>query len=465
MTLALDQPRSARAPDPERLQALPAVRSGQAILPGDPAYDEARRIYNRMHDPQPLALVRSLDPGMLAETIAACASDGIPLALRGGGHHIGSSSGGDGGVVLDFSGFRQVDLSAATGICQVQPGARLGDLDRELARAGRVVPSGTVSDTGIAGLAMGGGIGWLLGTLGLTCDHLVGADLLMPDGRVVRAEEPDHSEALWALRGGGGAGVALALRFRTVPLPQTHSGSALVDDAAAPSALLRLLDYLRDRCPRELTVAPLLTRIPDGSVLLRVDYCCTGRDPAAVDALLAALGPCRHQPFAGSFAAWQSNFDGHFLPPQRGYWKSCHVADLGPGQIRSMVEAVRIAPSPRSSILIEHLHGAFRDGDPAASAFPLREARFGILIAAQWPDPANDARAVAWVRECYARLDPAGILPVYANYAEPGDRRAGASFGAERQARLLAVRGTYDPPGLARRPGSAPLAPSRNASP
>ncbi len=446
----------------DHLCSRAARAGGEVIIAGASDFDRARRVYNRLHDPRPIALVRTLDPGLAFETAQACEAFGLPLAVRGGGHHIGGGSGGDGGIVLDFSPFRRVEYCPRTQICRVQPGARLADIDRELSSYGRVIPTGTVSDTGIAGLTLGGGIGWLTGLLGLTCDHLVGADVLLADGRVVRAEDGDPSSVLWALRGGGGVGVVLELRFRTAALPVMAAGSVLVD-RGIEAVLIRLFGYLGFQCPRELTVAPILGRGDDGRNLLRVEYCSAGGDGRGVEDLLHLLPDGTWGPFRGSFVQWQAHLDAAFLPPQRGYWKACHLRAVTAANVSAMVQAVSHAPSARCSIIIEHLHGAFAEAAEESSAFPLRKARFGVLFAARWPDGEDDAENVGWVLEGYNRLDPGGSRPVYANYALARDPRAASSFSPSTRERLRELRSRYDFAALSPRPGALEEVPNAGA--
>ena len=437
-----------------------AIRAGgELIVSGAPQFEEARRVYNRLHDPHPLALVRTLEPGLIVEVAHFCEELRLPLAVRGGGHHIGGGSGGDGGVVLDFSTFRRVAYCEETQVCRVQPGARLADVDRELFRHGRVIPTGTVSDTGIAGLALGGGIGWLTGPLGLTCDHLVGADVLLSNGRVVRAEDADHSGLLWALRGGGGAGIAMELRFQTAPMPPMTTGCVLVGRDIGET-LLRLFGYLESRCPRDLTVAPVLGSDGAGQSVLRVEYCSAGGGRRGIADLLDLLSDGTSAPFPGSFIQWQAHIDAEFLPPQRGYWKSCYLPDIREDDVLAMTQAASRAPSACCSILIEHLHGAFAEADEGSSAFPLRKARFGVLFAARWPGVEGDGENIGWVRDGYSRLDPGNSRPVYANYASPRDPRAASSFSAKARSRLLDLRARHDFVRLAPRPGA--LGPGRH---
>lgn len=420
---------------------------GDVICPDDVRYEQARLVFNRIHNHYPRALVRTRNPRLIQEVAHYCEDHGLPLALRGGGHHIGGGSGGDGGIVLDLSVFRAVNYCRESGICRVQPGARLADVDRELTRYGRVVPTGTVSDTGVAGLTLGGGIGWLCGPLGLTCDHLVGADVLLRDGSVVQVENEESQGILWALRGGGGVGIVTEFRYRTSLLPTVAMGTIIIDVDVSKN-LASLFSFLAASCPRELTVAPMLSRDQ-----LTVEYCSTGKDQSGLEALLGVLSAGKHIPFEGSFVSWQSHIDGDFLPPERGYWKACYLQSFGVGDAQKLTEIIAAAPSSRCSILIEHLHGAFSEVPEGSSAFPLRTARFGVLLSARWPDQTSDEIHSRWVQNGYSYLDPERRSATYANYASADDSRAAAAFSEKARSRLKDLRSRYDYPTLATRPG------------
>jgi hypothetical protein len=413
----------------------------------DPHYEEARALYNRYHNLYPGALVRTLSPASIGGVIRFATDYNLPLAIRGGGHHIAGYGSCEGGIVIDFSPFRTVVINSAGGIIEVEPGARLGDVDRKLCPVGLVVPSGTVSDTGIAGLTLGGGIGWLVGRYGLTCDQLVGADLVLADGSLVRAEDPGHEDLLWALRGGGGNfGVVTRFRYKARALPFCVVGSATVCLRAAAATLTRAVDFLEASCPRNLTVAPILTRSADGEPLLSIDFCLAGGNDDVLSELSTAIGEAQWSIRRdGDYSRWQSSFDAIFQPPMRGYWKARYAEELTKGHIDELVGAMDSCPTRHSTILIEHLHGAFSDVDNESSAFPLRWARFGILLSARWHDPSQDHTCTTWVRESFARLDPLNNSATYSNYAGGDDSRALMTFDTSLTTRLCRVKTLYDP--------------------
>jgi FAD/FMN-containing dehydrogenase len=423
------------------------------IGPADTRYDDARLLYNRMHDLRPALIVRTLRTDVLARVVQLAAEHGVTLAVRGGGHHVAGFASCDGGIVLDFTPFRGVSFTPTTRTVEVEPGTRLGDIDRALCPSGWVVPTGTVSDTGIAGLTLGGGIGWLVGCYGLTCDHLIGADVLLADGRAVRAEDPEHADLLWALRGGGGNfGVVTRFRYSARKLPRVTVGSALIRPADAARSLPEALFFLEHSCSRMLTVAPVLTRQSSEELALSLDFCLAGDDDRDLVALRRAVGPATWDIRPGaSFVAWQRRLDTAFQPPLRGYWKANYTRSAPDLDTAAVVEAFRRAPGRHATILIEHLHGAFRDTGEHAAAFPLRWASFGMLIACRWQHSDGDAPAMAWVRRTFAGLGGSDTSAAYSNYTTLDDPRGVTSFAGGLAERLRAVKHRYDPTNLFRR--------------
>jgi FAD/FMN-containing dehydrogenase len=426
---------------------------GKVITASDPEYHENRLVYNRMHDCKPALILHSLHLQDLREVLQFCRSEMVELAIRGGGHHIGGFGTTDGGILLDFSSFRDVKVDTRLSVASVSPGARLCDIDAALVANGYIVPTGTVSDTGIAGLTLGGGIGWLVGAFGLTCDHLVGADVLLADGRLVRAEDEEHEGLLWALRGGGGNfGIVLEFRFKLQPLPSIICGIGKVHWQHAASTLKRLLNYLRDDCPHSLTVAPLLAHDRDGHPFLEIDFCAANSDDDSVSRFLAQFPEAKWGEVGEwHFPNWQARFDGLFEPPMRGYWKASYSELISARAIEQICNAFEDAPTTRSAILFEHLHGAFRHYNTETSAFPLRLKNFGVLFAARWEDACNDNECIDWVRGAFKCLDPENSSATYVNYAGADDSRASLSLEDSSSKRLSILKAQYDPHNIFRR--------------
>lgn len=421
-------------------------------------YDAARRVFNRMHDRFPSAVVAPASVRQVQAAVERVRSLDLPMVVRGGGHHIAGSSTCDGGVVIDLRRLDAIEHASVKDRCWVGGGARLRHVDAALCSRGVVVPAGTVSDTGIGGLALGGGIGWMVGRAGLTCDNIVGADVVLADGSAVTICDDTDPDLLWALRGGGGGlGIVTRFLFRTHELPPVTVGEIRVSDADARGALLELVDFLA-ACPRALTVAPTLVAT-DGRTELLIEFCLCGAD-------VTPLRELRRRVSGGEFVvernadfrAWQRHTDAQFAMPLRGYWKSSYTAQLGADEVDAILDAARDMPTPRSSVLIEHLHGAFHDEDEHTSAFPLRWASFGVLFSARWEAAADDVAGRAWARESVRALDPNGRGGSYSNYTSADDPRALADFARTQSIRdrLTSVKRRVDPTGIF---GSAHLQP------
>lgn len=430
---------------------LEVVPRSCLLLPADLGYDTARLVYNRMHDRHPLAIVRSLDPAVLRASVAAAHDRGIDIAVRGGGHHIGGFSTIEGGLLVDFSEFRSVEFDRGTQIASVQPGARLVDLDECLAAFGRCVPAGTVSDTGVTGLTLGGGIGWLVCSSGLACDYLQSLTVLTSDGRLLEVSSTENADLFFALRGGGvGAfGLILNLRFVTRELPQIVAGSVCVDIEDS-DRVLETLQQLHLESPLIATsLAPTLTR-EGGRSLLSVDLCCLLSGASELERIRAAIGGDWSDMVERPYIEWQKHFDEQFDPPRRGYWKSVHFDSLtlDPAIVRS---AVLDAPSDGCSVLIEFYNpatlGAFSDG----SAYPLRRSWVGVLLAARWDDEEDDVTHVAWARTWARALRLNGGGKSYSNYSSTDEIGLQPTFAAGTLRAFAELERMYDPAGIYRR--------------
>ncbi len=435
------------------LERLTKFASVDVIAPDDPRYPNARLIYNRMHDDYPALIVRTLTVDAIRSILAFVAEEQVVLAIRGGGHHIGGFGTCHQGIVLDFSVFKGIEIDHEQQLVSVEPGCCLGELDATLSAAGYIVPTGTVSETGLAGLTLGGGIGWLIGQYGLTCDQLVGADVLLADGRMVKAEDPEHRQLLWALRGGGGNfGIVLKFRYQLHPLPTTHCGMGLVDWEHCLSVMRVLLPYLNDQCPSSMTVAPIFVKNDRGESHLRIDFCCAN---GTTDDVLQLMSLSKHIHWTAvkewNFVEWQRAFDQAFLPPMRGYWKAVYLDTLSIAIIETLCEVFLQSSSPRCSILIEHLHGAFKHRDQDSSAFPLRDKNFGILFSLRWEAADEDAEQIRWVKESFSKIDPMGISSTYVNYTNADDKRAVNTLLLSSLSAIAEVKALYDPTNLFRR--------------
>lgn len=430
------------------LVQLLSNRPGTKLIQStSPEYEEARLIYNRMHDYYPALIVRTLNIDDLRTIMAFAFKHHIVLAIRGGGHHIGGFGTCHHGIVIDFSVFKAIHVDTQKQIASVSPGVCLGDIDNVLSNLGYVLPTGTVSKTGLAGLTLGGGIGWLIGQYGLTCDQLCGADVLLADGRLVKAEDPEHVDLLWGLRGGGGNfGVVTTFRYHLNPLPKTICGMGIVAWEHAADVMNHLIQYLSTLCPRSLTVAPVFIKDNDNNPKLRIDFCCANGcddDIAALLSLSSFISWSHVKEWV--FSEWQKEFDEAFLPPMRGYWKAAYLQTITFDIIASLCHSFENSPIAHCSILFEHLHGAFKEYNQSTSAFPLRQANFGILLSIRWEDENCDKANINWIKDTFQSIDPRGTSDTYLNYTSADDQRAITTLLSNASERIAHVKSHYDP--------------------
>jgi FAD/FMN-containing dehydrogenase len=355
----------------EVLDALRGALRGALCLPGQAGYDEARTIWNAMIDKRPAAVVRAVGASDVIETVRLAGQHGLLLSVRGGGHNIAGTAVCDGGLMLDLSRMGSVRVDPETRTARVEPGAKLSDLDKETQAFGLATPVGINSTTGVAGLTLGGGFGWLSRKYGLTIDNLLSADVVTAAGDLVHASDTTHADLFWAIRGGGGnLGVVTSFEFRLHPVgPQVIAG-LIVHPFSAAKDVLHEYRRLVAKAPDELCCwavmrkAPPLPFLPQevhGTEVLVLALCYAG-DPAAGEQAVApfkAIGkPIADVVGPVPFAGWQTAFDPLLTAGERNYWKSHDFVELTDGLIDVLLDAVRRLPSPQCEIFIASLGGA-----------------------------------------------------------------------------------------------------------
>ena len=449
------------------VRAFAAGLRGQVLRPGDGGYEAARRVFNAMIDRRPALIVRCGGADDVVAAVGFARDHGLPLALRGGGHSVAGAGTCDGGLVLDLGPLKGVRVDPARRTAVAQPGLTLAELDAATGAAGLATPLGVVSVTGIAGLTLGGGLGWLNGAHGLACDNLLAADVVTAAGRRVPAAEGaagGDADLLWGLRGGGGnLGVVTSLTYRLHPVTTVLAGGLVYPPAANAAALRHYHAFARDpgACPDDLSTSASLWREDDGRPALGVSVCWRGPVEAGERVLrpLRAVGPPLEdtvRPVA--YADFQRSKDGAFPAGRRHYWKSAYLTALPEGAVDALLRFVAETPSPDTWIGFQQLHGAAARVAPAATAFPHRGPRHDLLILSQWADPADDAPNVAWTRACFAALTPFLERGVYVNnLGDEGDARVRDAYGANYD-RLAALKARYDPGNLFRRNHNVPPA-------
>ena len=433
--------------------------AGAVITSDDSEYDVARRCFNAAVDRRPAVIVRCLGAGDVATAFDFARSHGLDVAVRGGGHNPAGHCAIDDGLVIDLSAMRRVEVDAAAGVARADGGSTWLDFDAATQAFGLVTPGGVVGSTGVCGLTLGGGIGHLTAQHGLTCDNLVGAELVTPDGSVVRAGPEENAELLWALRGGGGNfGVATRLDFRLHPLDSVVGGVLEYRGDGVRDVLRAFRDVVA-RSPRDLSCQAVISLDESLTPAVLVAPCFTGSDgaPAELDVLRSAPGLVMDGVRQQTFLEQQLVFDSPY-GENRHYWKGHFVRELSDDLIDELVARVVEFGRPPSHVLVESLHGAPKDADGDLSALAYRQAAFNVSAMAVWADSSDDAAHVEWARSTAAAVEPWSFGGGYANYMQADEplERVRAAFGAAAFDRLQALKTQYDPTNVLRRNQNIP---------
>ncbi len=445
------------------IDALGAQLRGSLLTESDAPYDEARTIWNAMIDRRPGLIVRCAGAADVVSAVRFARDNRLLVAVRGGGHNIAGSAVCDGGLMIDLSQMKSVRVDAAAQRAWVEPGATLADLDKETQAFGLAVPTGINSTTGIAGLTVGGGFGWITRKFGLTIDNLLSADVVTADGELVRASLTESPDLFWALRGGGGNfGVVTAFEFRLHKVgPEVLAGLVVHPFSDAETVLKQYREALGS-APDELTCwavmrqAPPLPFLPaewHGKEIVVLAMCYCG-DIQAGEAATARLRAIR-KPIAdvvgpAPFTAWQQAFDPLLTPGARNYWKSHDFTDLSDETIQILLGAVRNLPGPECEIFVGHVGGASGRVAVDATAFPQRSSHFVMNVHARWREAASDQACIDWARGLYKATKPYAAGTAYINFMpEDETDRIEAAYGTNYQ-RLTEVKRRYDPLNLFR---------------
>jgi len=434
----------------------------EVLFPDSAGYAEARAIWNAMIERRPAAIVRVTTEADVLSAVEFARMNNVRLAVKGGGHNIAGSALADGGLVIDFSRMRNVDVDAAARVARVEPGATLADVDRATQQHGLAVPLGINSTTGIAGLTLGGGFGWTTRKLGLTIDNLRSARLVTADGEVWQVDRDRHPDLFWAIRGGGGNfGVVTEFEFALHPVGPEVVAGMVVHPFADFAAVVKEYQRAVARAPEDLTCwvvarkAPPLPFLPSewhGKEVVVLAMCYIGPREGAE----AATAPLRKigKPIADvvgpmPFVGWQSAFDPLLTPGARNYWKSHDVASFGDAAIELIRDAVTNLPTEECEVFIAHVGGAMSRVAPTATPWPNRAEHFVVNVHTRWRDTADDERCRAWARRFYERLTPHAMGSVYVNFIPDDEARVAEAYGPNYE-RLANVKRRFDPSNLFR---------------
>jgi len=442
------------------LDQLRGQVGGDVIAPGDDAYDEARTVYNAMIDRRPAVVVRCGNVGDVVAAVNFARENGLDLAVRGGGHSVPGFGTCDDGVVIDLSGMRSVAVDAKSRTARAQGGATWGDFNDATYVHGLATTGGIISTTGVVGLTLGGGIGYLARGFGLSCDNLISADLVTADGRSVVASADENADLFWALRGGGGNfGVVTSLEFRLHPVETIYGGPMFFEVEDAGSVLRFFREFIAD-APEEFggfpawQIAPPLPFIPEdrhGDTFLAFIACWAG----PLDQGEAILKPLHDvAPVVAEhvgempYPALNSAFDALVPPGLQHYWKANFVTDLSDAMVDAHLEHGPKVPAVNSTVHIYPINGACHRVASDATAFAYRDANFAPVIAGMWPDPSQNEANIRWVRDYYDATAPLSQEGGYVNFMAGDDQdRIKANYRGNYD-RLVQVKRTYDPDNL-----------------
>jgi FAD/FMN-containing dehydrogenase len=447
----------------ERIEQLAERIAGRVIQPGSADYDEARSIWNGMIDKRPGLIISCARAGDAREAVRLAAEYDLLTAIQGAGHNIAGNSVCDGGLVISFKEMRGVQVDADTGRVRVQPGATLGDVDAATQAHGLAVPTGINSTTGISGLTLGGGFGWLSRKHGMTIDNLLAAEVVTATGEKVRASETENPDLFWGLRGGGGNfGVVTAYEFQAHPVgPEVLAGLIVHPIEDAPDVLRQYRGFCAD-APDEVTAWVVMRHAPplpflDESVhgtrvlVLAAMYAGDIADGEAALAPLRAIGN-PHADVIGPnpFAGWQQAFDPLLTPGERNYWKTHDFTEMSDGLIDTALRYVDRIPDPQCEVFFAQMGGAQSRVPEEATAYQGRKARFVMNVHGRWSDPSQDETCISWCRDLFNATAPFATGEAYVNFlTEEEGHRVAEAYGSSYE-RLVELKNKYDPGNLFR---------------
>ena len=422
---------------------------GDVITPEDSRYDQARRVWNAMIDRRPQLIVRPRGAADVVTSVQFARAHHLPVAIRGGAHSIAGRGTCDDGIVIDFCDMKGIRVDPIAKRARAEPGVRWTELDRETQAFGLATTGGTVGDTGIAGLTLGGGFGWLEGTCGMTVDNLLSADLVLASGELVHASEHEHPDLFWGLRGGGGNfGVVTSFEYRLHAVGPMILGGLVVHPFPAAAEVLTFYNAFMRTAPDELVAAAVLLTGPDGHKGCGIAVAYNG-DVAEGERVVAPLKgfgvPVLDVIGPMPYLAQQALLEAAMPPNLLNYWKAEFADALSADVIRVAVDAFGRVPSPMCSILFFPIRGAASRVPPDATAFPHRRG-YHVGIYGLWNDPAQNDAHIAWVRGTWTAVQPFSAGGVYVNELgeDEGGDRVQVAYGPNYE-RLQRVKARYDP--------------------
>ncbi|MGH7650999.1 MAG: FAD-binding oxidoreductase [Gemmatimonadaceae bacterium] len=438
------------------MDALRSGVRGEILTPALAGYDSARLLWNGMIDRRPAAIVRCTSADDVAAAVRFAAREDLYPAIRAGGHNVAGLASVDDGLVIDVSQMKRITVDPIARTATAETGLTWAEFDNATQRFGLATTGGINSTTGIAGLTLGGGVGWLMGRCGMTCDNTLAYSLVTADGKRANASAEEWPDLFWALKGGGGNfGVVTSITYRLHPVSTVISGMILYPLTRARDVLRHYRDFVMAGLPDELTVFATAITSSDGVPLIAVipAYCGPNLDEG--ERLLAPLRAFR-RPVADLIArtpyvTLQQMFDAGTPYGIRSYWKSTFLRELPDEAIDVFLSRAAARTSPRTIVKLEHLHGAVTRVAPSETAFPARGNAFNLVVLSLWDDAKDDARNVEWTRSFFMAMQPWSAAVSYVNaLGEDDGSRVREAYG-DNYARLVKVKTKYDPANRFRR--------------
>ncbi len=436
----------------DAVNGLAGTFSGTFLQPHDPGYDDTRRVHNGLVDKHPALIARCRGVADVVDAVNLARELDLEVAIRGGGHNVAGRATLDAGLMIDLSLMRGIHVDPYSRTVRVEGGVTWGEFNRETQHHGLATTGGAVSSTGVAGLTLGGGVGWLMGKYGLSVDNLLSGDMVTAEGRMRRVDRDHDPDLFWAVRGAGSNfGVVTSLQFRLHPVGPLLTGGLIVYPLESAGEVLRFYRDFTATAPDELVAFAGLIHAPDGSgekmVGIVCSHCGSLEDGEVATRAVREFGsPLMNTIGPLTYCQLNTMMDGGFPRGALNYWKANFLNHLSDAAIDAIIDCFSRCPTPMCQILIEHIHGAVARVDVADTSFPHRAEGYDLLVLSQWQDPADTERCIAWARESMTTMATHLAPGRYVNYMdhdESGDPVA-AAYGTN-FARLRELKTRYDP--------------------
>jgi FAD/FMN-containing dehydrogenase len=426
--------------------------SGVLLRPGESGYDNVRQVHNGMIDRRPALIAGCVGNADIVDAVNFARTHGLELAVRGGGHNVAGRAVCDGGLMLDMSLMKGIHVDPVRRTARAQGGVTWREFNRETQAHGLATTGGVISTTGIAGLTLGGGLGWLMAKYGLAMDNLLSAEIVTASGDILRASKDENADLFWGLRGGGGNfGAVSWLEYRLHPVGPVTSG-LIAHPFDRAGDVLKFFREITSGLPDDLTIFGGLLHAPEGAQIAVIIVCHCGRLAEAETVLqpikkfgtpiLDSIGPT-------SYEETNKMLDAGFPRGALNYWKSNFMSELSDQAIDTLISQFASCPSPMSGLLLEHIHGAATRVGVSETAFPHRREGYNFLVVSEWLEPADNEQNIAWARESYDAMRPSFSAGRYVNYLgdDDGEEAVVAAYGPNYQ-RLRMLKAKYDPTNL-----------------